>query len=406
MRIGVDARELCGHPTGVGRYLGGLLHEWAALRGLRHEFVLYAHDATTLPLDARRFATRIVSGSPGTWWEQVRAPRAAARDHLDVWFAPAYSAPLRMHVPTVVAIHDLSFVAHPEWFSIRDGARRRWLTGQSAALASAIITISEFSKRELVERLGVPAERVRVIPPGIGAGGLGLGAGTAGRRPSSVGDQRSAAAPPKVPSSQAPPRPQPPVPGPRVLFVGSIFNRRHVVDLIQAFTPIARAHADASLDIVGDNRSYPRQDLRRAIADGRVDAQVRWHEYVTDERLEDLYAGARAFAFLSEYEGLGLTPLEALAAGVPPVLLDTPVARESCREAAVYVPRGDVPAITRALEAVLFDKATRSRILQAAPAALARYSWTRAASETLAVIEAAASAGYPARPRWPLKPAG
>jgi len=375
MRIGVDARELCGHPTGVGRYLGGLLLEWAALRGA-HEFVLYAHDATTLPLDTRRFATRIVPGTPGTWWEQVRVPRAAAADHLDVWFAPGYTAPLRMHVPTVVAIHDLSFVAHPEWFSIREGARRRWLVSQSASRASAVVTISEFSKGELVNRLSVPPGRVHVIPPGIGPGG-------------------------PAPSPTPAPSPQPPAPAPRVLFVGSIFNRRHVVDLIHAFTPIARAHPDASLDIVGDNRSYPKQDLRRTIADDRVEGQVRWHEYVTDARLADLYARAGAFAFLSEYEGLGLTPLEALAAGVPPVLLDTPVARESCGDAAVYVGLGEVSAITRALDAVLFDAATRSRILGAAPAALARYSWPRAARETLAVLEAAASP-----PRWPLKAAG
>ena len=393
MRIGVDARELCGRPTGVGRYLGGLLHEWAAMRGLPHEFVLYAHDAISLPLDTRRFATRVVAGAPGTWWEQVRAPRAAARDHLDVWFAPGYTAPLRMQVPTVVAIHDLSFVAHPEWFSMREGARRRWLTGQSAALAAAVITISEFSKHELVERLGVPAERVHVIPPGIGAGGLGLGAGYQSAR--IVPGARPAAASPR---SQAP--------SPNVLFVGSIFNRRHVVDLIRAFTPIARAHPEASLDIVGDNRSYPRQDLRRTIADEQVEAQVSWHEYVSDERLADLYAHARAFAFLSEYEGLGLTPLEALAAGVPPVLLDTPVARESCGDAAVYVPPGDVPGITRALNAALFDDAARRRLLQAAPAALARYSWPRAARDTLAALANATSAGYPSRPRWPLKPAG
>jgi glycosyltransferase involved in cell wall biosynthesis len=385
MRIGVDARELCGHPTGVGRYLSGLLQQWAAPRGLPHEFVLYAHDATTLSLDSRRFATRIVPGPPGTWWEQARVPRAAAEDHLDVWFAPGYSAPLRMHVPTVVAIHDLSFVAHPEWFSVREGARRRWLTSQSASRAAAVVTISEFSKSELVERLSVPPGRVHVIPPGIGPGG-----------PS----------PNPAPSPTRAPSPQPPAPTPRVLFVGSIFNRRHVVDLIHAFTPIARAHPDASLDIVGDNRSYPRQDLRRTIADDRVEGQVHWHEYVTDERLADLYAGARAFAFLSEYEGLGLTPLEALAAGVPPVLLDTAVARESCGDAAVYVPLGDVPAITRALDAVLFDAPTRSQILDAAPAALSRFSWPRAARETLAVLEAARSAGHSGRPRWPLKPAG
>jgi glycosyltransferase involved in cell wall biosynthesis len=105
-----------------------------------------------------------------------------------------------------------------------------------------------------------------------------------------------------------------------------------------------------------------------------------------------MYAAARAFAFLSEYEGLGLTPLEALAAGVPPLLLETAVARESCGAAALYVPMNDLAATTRALESLLFDDRTRQRILSAAPAELAKYSWARAARETLAVIEATGSA--------------
>jgi glycosyltransferase involved in cell wall biosynthesis len=136
------------------------------------------------------------------------------------------------------------------------------------------------------------------------------------------------------------PSPQSPAPSPySVLFVGSLFNRRHVIDLIRAFAPIARLHPDASLDIVGDDRSFPREDLRAAIVAEQLEEHVRWHAYVTEEQLAALYAGARAFAFLSEYEGLGLTPLEALAAGIPPVLLDTDVARESCGNAAVYGPR-------------------------------------------------------------------
>src|SRR5439155_26348550 len=163
----------------------------------------------------------------------------------------------------------------------------------------------------------------------------------------------------------------------RVLFVGSIFNRRHVVDLIRAFAPIARSRPDVSLDIVGDNRSYPREDLRATIAAAGMTDRVRWHEYVSDAQLRDFYAGARAFAFLSEYEGLGLTPLEALAGGVPPVLLDTEVARESCGDAAVYVPAGSLAAVTKALESALFDEVVRWRILAAAPARLAKYSWPR-----------------------------
>ena len=374
MRIGIDARELCGRSTGVGRYLGGLLREWAAdERARAHEFVLYAPGAVELSLDGRRFPTRAIPGG-GTWWEQVQVPRAVAADHLDVWFAPAYTAPLRLATPIVVAIHDLSFVAHPEWFRLREGARRRWLTKQSAARAAAVVTISEFSRRELIERLDVPSDKIQVIPPGIEkSGGWALGAG------------------PSV-SSVSSPSPQSLAPSPyRVLFVGSLFNRRHVTDLIRAFAPIARAHSGASLDIVGDNRSYPREDPRETIAAEQVGTQVRWHEYVTDQQLAALYAEARAFAFLSEYEGLGLTPLEALAAGIPPVLLDTPVARESCGSAAIYVPVRDLPATTRALESLLFDEAARQRVLAAAPAELAKYSWPRAARETLAVIETAGS---------------
>ena len=188
----------------------------------------------------------------------------------------------------------------------------------------------------------------------------------------------------------SPPVPQSPSPL-KVLYVGSIFNRRHVVDLIRAFAPIARSRADVSLDIVGDNRSYPRVDLRAAIATEGMADRIRWHEYASDEQLRDFYASARAFAFLSEYEGLGLTPLEALAAGVPPVLRDTAVARESCGDAAIYVSgESGIAGITRALESALIDEAVRSRILAAAPAQLARYSWPRAAAETLAVLEKAA----------------
>jgi glycosyltransferase involved in cell wall biosynthesis len=104
-----------------------------------------------------------------------------------------------------------------------------------------------------------------------------------------------------------------------------------------------------------------------------------------------LYGRARAFAFLSEYEGLGLTPLEALTVGIPSVVGDTPVARESLGDAAIYAPHHDVPAIARALKTALFDESARARVLTSAPAVLAKYSWPRAARETLAVLEAAGS---------------
>jgi glycosyltransferase involved in cell wall biosynthesis len=355
MRIGIDARELAGQPTGVGRYLGGLLNEWASEESARrHEFVLYSPESIALSLDSRRFPTRIVPGKGGVFWEQVALPRMAAKDHLDVFFAPAYTAPLLQRVPLVVAIHDLSFAAHPEWFSTREGIRRRWFSRHAARRARAVITISEFSKRELSDRFGVDASQIHVVPPGINR--------------------------PAAPAVSA---------RPNVLYVGSIFNRRHVPDLVRAFAAVARRHADASLDIVGDNRSYPRQDVAGAIAAEQLDGRARWRQYVADEELARLYGAARAFAFLSEYEGLGMTPLEALAAGVPPLLADTPVARESCGDAALYVKADDVVAAASSLESLLFDDGVRRSILNAAPAVLAKYTWPRAARDTLRVLELA-----------------
>jgi glycosyltransferase involved in cell wall biosynthesis len=360
MRIGIDARELTGRPTGVGRYLAGLLSEWSTGESTRHhDFVLYAAQPLAIELDTRKFIPRIVEGAGGTWWEQISVPPVAHADHLDVWFAPGYTVPLRLTIPAVVTVHDISFVVHPEWFTIREGVRRRWVCRHSAETARAIVAVSEFTKREMVEWLNLPPGKIHVIPSRIVPA-------SARRVPARERNE------------------------PRVLYVGSIFNRRRVVDLIRAFAPIARAHGEASLDIVGDDRSFPREDLRRAIAAEGIGAQIRWHEYVDDDRLQALYANARAFAFLSEYEGLGLTPLEALAAGVPVLLGDTPVAHESCGDAALYVPVGNLPAVTRSLERLLFDPLIRERLLQAAPAVLGRFDARRAAAATLAVIEAAA----------------
>jgi glycosyltransferase involved in cell wall biosynthesis len=355
MRIGIDARELCGHATGAGRYLSGLLHEWQSTDGSSaHEFILYAPTPLAIAPDPRRFAIRLIPGRPNTWWEQVRLPIALSADRLDVFFAPAYSAPLRLRVPTVVAIHDVSFFAHPEWFRPREGLRRRWVTRHSARRARAVVTISNFSRLEIVKTLGVPERRVHVIAPGVTA----------------------PTAPGRATRSEE-----------RILFVGSIFNRRHIPDLIRSFALLARRRPLASIDLVGDNRTYPLQDLPRAIQAEDLADRIRWHRYAAEDHLNDLYARARAFAFLSEYEGLGLTPLEALAAGVPAVLLDTPVARESCGDAALYVVAGDLEGTARALEELLVDEITRSRLLAAAPAALARYRWPRAANETLRLIE-------------------
>jgi len=119
-----------------------------------------------------------------------------------------------------------------------------------------------------------------------------------------------------------------------------------------------------------------------------VGDRVEIREYVSEPELNALYQRAQAFVFLSEYEGFGLTPLEALSANVPVVVLDTPVAREVYGDAAWYVaPHDEVRMAAEALRTLLTSEVARKEQLRHAPAVVGRYSWDTAAASTLAAIE-------------------
>ena len=362
MRVAVDVRELCGRPTGVGRYLARLLEAWSDNAvAQRHHWALYAHARPALP-DQWEEHFRLVGGGGGTMWEQFSLPAALRANRPDVLFAPGYTAPLTVPAPVVVTVHDVSFFAHPEWFSFREGTRRRLLTAWSARRARRVITDSVFSQSEIARHIGINQSRITVIPLGI--------------------DRSNPGSPSPDPRSREP----------LVLFVGSIFERRRVDRLIEAFDEVAARVPNAHLEIVGDNRTrHPRLDLD-AIRRGRAHAdRIHIRSYVDDETLAALYQRASVLAFLSEYEGFGFTPLEALAAGVAPVLLDTPIARETCGAAARYVaPDAPNPMIAAALIEVLTDASARAEIMQRAPEVLLRYDWEIAAADTMRVIEEAA----------------
>jgi glycosyltransferase involved in cell wall biosynthesis len=148
----------------------------------------------------------------------------------------------------------------------------------------------------------------------------------------------------------------------------------------------------ARLVIVGDNRTWPAQDLGAVAAQYDIARRVEMVNYADEQQLAKLYARARVFAFLSEYEGFGLTPLEALAAGVPSVVLDTPVAREVYGPAAVYVRSGDLAGTADTIRGLLASAAAGADALAHAPEVLARYSWDDAAERTLREIERVAAA--------------
>ncbi len=348
--IGLDGRELLGARTGVGRYLGELLTRWAG-RSDGAKFLIYTPEELPRELTAGA-EQRLITGGRGTWWEQTTLRTSVNRDAPDVFFAPAYTAPMGLRMPFAVTIHDVSFSAHPEWYRPREGLRRRWLTRRTARSARRIFTDSRFSRGEIERHYAVPRDRIDVIPPGVAVRG----------HPSGTRE-------------------------PIVLYIGTLFTRRRLPDLIAAFAAAARDLPQARLVIVGENRTWPPQDLAAVAAAHGVAARTEFRSYLADQALAALHARAAVFAFLSEYEGFGLTPLEALAAGLPVVVLDTPVSREVYRDAAIYVRGGDIDGAAAAIRRHLLSPGTDIDHLTQASDVVSRYSWDEAATRTLGRLE-------------------
>ena len=361
LRIAADGRELLGRPTGVGRYLRGILDAWAAA-DFPHDLTLYGPGPAPrdLPSPGGRVRWQALgNGRAGTWWEQTSLARAVRRSGADVFFGVGYSAPLWLRCPSIVVVHDASFFAHPEWFPRRQGWRRRRITRGAARRAHAVVTVSEFSASEITRYLGIPRTSIHLAPPGAPAVEAG---------------------PPFAERESL------------VLFAGSLFNRRHIPLLIDAFAEAAREVPDARLVLAGDNRTSPRQDPVELAAAAGLAGRVDWLEYVSDDALAALYRRARVFALLSGYEGFAMTPLEAIAHGVPPVLLDTAVSREIYGAGAALV-AADRASVGRALVWLLRDGDAHAALLAAGRAQLTRYSWHESAVRIQRALEHAARTG-------------
>ena len=377
MRIGVDGRPLEQERTGVARYLLGLLRTWAE-EHRAHEFYLYFEHEVPMDslLDEACFTKRLPARLPllkrnirQLLWEQTILPFAARRDRVDLLFSPGYTLPALYGGVSAVTIHDVSYEAHPEWSRRPQRWKLRSLSRLAARKSSAILTDSAFSKQELLKHYRLPASKVHAIA---------LAADDFLRQPpegkaGEVVEGRFG------------------VKADYLLFVGSIFPRRRISTLLEAFELALKDGGPSSLVLVGADCLRGRFDLSRAIEalNLRLGRRAVLHlPRVEENELLCLYNAATAFIFLSDYEGFGLTLLEAMACGSPVISARTSSIPEVVGEAAFLVSDpADPLEVSRGILAVAEDAARREEMIQKGLEQASAFSWRRCARETMRVLE-------------------
>lgn len=367
MIVGIDGRELQGRPTGVGRYLRNLLREWSRSGGDRLIVYFNGPAPADTVLQLPGLEPRPLGETPirGALFAETRLRRAAAGDSLDVFFAPGYTCPLTLRRPRVTAIHDLSFFALPQEFSRLDRLRRRALVRASVAVSRKVLTISDFSRREIIRVFPSSAARVVAIPLGP--------------------DDDLPPPPPRDAARRALG-----VEGPLLLTVGAILNRRRLPVLLEAVKQLAARHPALRLEVVGANRTEPRRDLEEDLRRLGLTGRVRLAGFVDENALALRYAAADVCVVLSDYEGFGLPALEALCRGVPLVTSARPALSELFGEAALLVDPGNPGEVATAVDRVLADPALAEDLRRRGQTLAARFSWAETARLTRRCLEEAA----------------
>ena len=359
MYVAINARVLAKpEPAGVSRYTKQLLIALAD-RNDDNKYLIFGVD--TLPSELRERACienaecypSVSSGLRAQIWEQVTLPRALRRHDVDLCHSTAGISPVLADIPTVITVHDISPITHPEWFSWRYATLYRVLTPLALRSADHIVTISDFSKSEISTTYPWTNGSVSTVYNGLTP--------IPKHSTESVADVNEES---------------------YLLFVGSLNPRKNVTRLLDAYAQYWEQTGDPlPLVIAGSQRDVFAAVDRPPIND------VHTLGFVSDKKRNWLYHNATALLYPSLYEGFGLPIIEAMDCGTPVLTSDRGAMAEIADDASVLIDPTDVDAIASGIKQITINNSLRRNLVESGRDRVKDFTWASTAEETISVYQ-------------------
>lgn len=368
LRIAIDAHSVGTKLGGNESYAVNLIEALARIDSINRYTIYVTTNEARDRFHGRWPNFKVRSTLPHT--PLIRIPvtlSAELRKHpVDVLHVQ-FTAPPLCPCPVVVSIHDLSFEHLPQTFKRRSRTQLRFTVRHSAKRAARILSLSEHTRRDIIETYGIDAERINAIPP---AAPDHFGPVTDNRELQRVRHIYG-------------------IDGDYILYVGSIQPRKNLARLIRAY---ALLREDNSADkppklVLAGKRGWLYDETLRTLEQSGVKDAVVLTGYVPEQDLPALYSGAVCFVYPSYFEGFGLPPLEAMKCGTPVIVGDRTSLPEVVGDAALLVDPFDTEAIATAIRRLANDSALRRELSFKGQERAGAFNWLETARKTLAVYK-------------------
>ena len=364
MFLGVNGLRLVTVRSGVARYIENILGCWGQIEHPFDEILIYTPKALADDgIWAQRTRNVVVRGrGPYALWEQFHLPRAHGRDQI--LFCPSYVAPLGARCPIAV-VHHGSYERYPQAFGPLQRARGNIINRLSARRADLLITVSESSKRDMIEFYGLTADRIHVIPEGVDLELFRPSENTSALREFR---QRSLGA--DVPF---------------ILYVGKPIRRHNIAPMLEAYSRLLRQGVtEHRFLFIG--AGLPGIDVAPLVADLGLEHHVTLVDHAGPETVALAMQASSLLIYPSSYEGFGMPVLEAMACGVPAIALDNTAFPEFAGGVAYLAPDAAVETLFRAMDEVLHDEGMRRQMRRDGPVRARAYDWRLLAQRTMDLV--------------------